>query len=223
MSICLLAINVSAKTIEYKVIGKIEEIDFTLSAIEENGTYKDFKLDFKDWWTKYPKWEGSTSTAYAPQVIFEDINNDKNNELIIILTTGHGTGINQQEVHVFHVAYKLDKVTGQRKVDYINPILIGNPIAIVYKNVKTNLSTHKAVIKIGNKITTVDVNIPSKDLTYDIGYGNILKYFVKDNQLISLVGIHLPTFGGLIGYIEIVYEYKDKMYQAKSIKYIKNF
>jgi hypothetical protein len=205
ISLCLVDTKVSAKIIEYKVIGKIDEIDFTLSAIEENGTYKDFKLDFKDWWTKYPKWEGSTTTAYAPQLIFEDINNDNNNEIIIILTTGHGTGINQQEVHVFHVSYKLDTATGQRKVDYINPMLIDNPITIVYKNVKTNLSTHKAVIKIGNEITTVDVNIPSKDLIYDIGYGNILKYFVKENHLISLVGIHLPTFGELIGYIEVPY------------------
>lgn len=112
-SLCFTSTIVTAKPNDFEEIAKIEEIDFTLSAKRINGTYKDFKFDFKDWWTKYPKWEASTSPAYAPQVIFEDINNDKNNELIIILTTGHGTGINEQEVHVFDVVYKLDKVNGQ--------------------------------------------------------------------------------------------------------------
>jgi hypothetical protein len=59
-SLCITSTIITAKPNDFEEIARIEEIDFTLSAKRINGTYKDFKFDFKDWWTKYPKWEGST-------------------------------------------------------------------------------------------------------------------------------------------------------------------
>ena len=43
-----------------------------------------------------------TNPSYAPQIFYENINNDEKKELIIILTKGYGTGVLDQEVKVFH-------------------------------------------------------------------------------------------------------------------------
>ncbi len=57
-----------------------------------------------------------------------------------------------------------------------------------------------------------------ENLFNDIGFGSIIDYEVRDNQLIvSVSGQVSPA--SFIGSIVIVYEYRDKMYQAKSIEF----
>jgi hypothetical protein len=151
----------------------------------------------------------SHNPNYAPEIYFEDINQDKKKELIIVLNKGYGTGVLQEEVYVHSYTNGL--------VD----VLVDNPLAIINKNVKTKLSTEKAKVSVGEKVYTVDITplqIESTNIFGDIVFGDIIDYEVKDNQLIVRVSGRISPASN-IGEIVIIYEYRDRMYQAKSIDF----
>jgi len=208
----LIAPNKSGATIEgYEIVAKSSEDNITMYAKKMNDLYGDFKIDFKGTIYSKPFWINvANNPTYAPQIIYEDINKDEKKELIIILTKGYGTGISDEEVHVFNTDY-----------NYFGEILVDNPLAIIYKNVKTKLSTKKAEIIIGDKKSIVELSplkIEPTNIFEDIAFGGSVRYEVKDNQLIVTVSGQI-TPGGFVGEIVIVYEYRDKMYQAKSIEF----
>lgn len=102
-------------------------------------------------------------------------------------------------------------------------VLVDNPIAILLKNVKTELSPNKVSVSIGNKKYTIDIKplaIQPGHLFGEIYFGNLINFEIKDNQLIAKIGGQLSPVGGYIGDIQITYIFKDKMYQAKSIEFM---
>lgn len=99
--------------------------------------------------------------------------------------------------------------------------LVDNPLAIINKNIETNLTSEKAEIRVIDKIYIVDITpleINPRNLFDDIGFGSIIDYEVKDNQLIAKISSQISP-AGYFGEFFIVYEYRDKMYQAKSIEF----
>jgi len=184
--------------------------------------YIDFKIDFQAGVILRPYWINTTSPTWSPQILYEDINKDGKNELIIILTKGTGTGILEQEVHVFQVKnQRLNKELVEVPVE----VLVDDPIAIVLKNVKTELLSNKAIISIGDKkyvIDTKPLKIEPSHLFLDIYFGNRISFEINDNQLIAKIGGQISQAGGSIGDIQITYSFKDKMYQAKSIEFKPN-
>ncbi|AXN40743.1 hypothetical protein ACFWMS_28055 [Peribacillus butanolivorans] len=89
------------------------------------------------------------------------------------------------------------------------------------KNVKTKLTQHEAVVSIGDKKTVINIEkfqIPPDHLFNDVAFGSIVKFDVVDNHLVASVGGQI-TPAMFIGTIEISYEFKDKMYQAKKIEF----
>ena len=209
-----------ATTNEYDEIAKSDKVDVTLYAKRMNGLYTDFKIDFKGNLLLKPYWINTTNPTWSPEVIYEDINQDEKKELVIILTKGTGTGFLEREVHVFHLQqYKLN----QMEIEVPLEVLVDNPIAILLKNVKTELSPNKVSVSIGNKKYTIDIKplaIQPGHLFGEIYFGNLINFEIKDNQLIAKIGGQLSPVGGYIGDIQITYIFKDKMYQAKSIEFM---
>lgn len=199
-------VNVDANSDRYEVVCKLSGEDITLYAKKTNDLYQGFKIDFKGTIYSKPYWISvSHNPTYAPQIFYEDINKDNKRELIIILNEGYGTGVLQEKVHVFDV-----------KNNHLSEQIVDNPLAIIYKNVETNLTADIAKIKVEGKVKEVDIS-PLNNLYKDIAYGAIIDYEVKEQQLMADISVHVsPT--GYIGEIEITYEYRDKMYQAKSIE-----
>jgi len=207
----------------YDEIAKSEKGDIILYAtkMNVNDVYTDFKIDVKGVIMSRPFWINTTSPAWLPEIISEDINGDGKQELIIILTRGTGTGIIEREVHVFDIQnQRLGKMFFEGPVE----VLVDNPIAIVLKNVKTKLSADKATVSIGEENYTIDIKslgIQPEVLFTDIYFGNSINFEIKDNQLVAKVGgIISPS--GYIGSIQITYMFKDNMYQAKSIDFKPN-
>ncbi|WP_196426676.1 hypothetical protein [Lysinibacillus cavernae] len=154
--------------------------------------------------------------------IYEDINKDGINELIIILTKGIGTGILEQEAHVFHIQ---DQRINKEFVEVPVEVLVDDPIAIVLKNVKTELLSNKAIISIGEKKDVIDtkhLKIEPNHLFPDIYFGNLISFEINDKQLIAKIGGQISQASGSIGDIQITYIFKDEMYQAKSIEFKPN-
>ncbi len=207
----VIAPNKAGAVIEgYEIVAVSSKENITLYAKEMNGLYFSFKLDFKGTTYSRPFWINVANIpTYAPKIIYEDINRDEKKELIIILNKGYGTGVVLEDVYVFDT----DNQFGE--------VLVDNPIAIIYKNVKTKLSIEKAEVSVGDKVYTVDITpleIKPTNLFNHISFGSITKYEVEDNQLIVRVGGQISPVS-FVGEIVIVYEYRDKMYQAKSIEF----
>jgi hypothetical protein len=210
----LLMINptiASAEIEGYEIVSRNIKEDITLYAKKMNGLYRGFKIDFKGGIYTRPFWNSETSPTYAPQIFYLDINKDQKDELIITLTTGHGTGVLLEDVHVFHT---ID--------NRLSDVIVDNPLAIIYKNVKTKLLKEETEIRVGDKEYKVDITpleIKPENLFDDIGFGSIIDYEVINNNLMVRVSGQISP-ASFIGDIIITYEYRDKMYQAKTIDFI---
>ncbi|EPD53818.1 hypothetical protein HMPREF1210_00641 [Paenisporosarcina sp. HGH0030] len=196
----------------YEIVAKSTEENITLYAkkMEDlESQYRDFKIDFKGETYSRPFWMNVTNPTYAPEIFYEDINKDQKKELIIILTRGYGTGALLEEVYVY------------RYTNGLIDVLVDDPIAIINKNVKTKLTTEKAEIRIGDKEYKIDLaplQINPTNLFEEIAFGGVIKYEVKDQQLTATLPAQI-TAAGYLGEIVIVYEFRDKMYQAKTIEF----
>lgn len=199
-----------AATPEQTVVAKLDKDNITIYAKEKDGLFQDFKIDFKGKSYSRPSWVNVTNPAYAPQIHYEDINNNGKNELIVILTKGYGTGVLDQEVHVFHI-----------DTNHFEEVLVDHPMAIINKNVKASLTSSKAEIMIGKKhdaINVKELKLLPETMFNEIYFGSIINYGVKNNQLIATLHPQLSP-GAFVGSIVITYEYRDHMYQAKSIEF----
>lgn len=200
-----------------KVISKFEEANVILYTNEidrKNGMYRDFEMKIDGGTRYFPYWMNVTNPTYAPRILYNDLNQDEKKDLTIVLTKGYGTEVLDSEVHVLN---KTQTNIGEIYVD----VLVDNPIAIILKNVKTKLTQYEAVVSIGDKTTKINVEkfqIPPDHLFNDVAFGSIVKFDVVDNYLVASVGGQIaPSM--FIGTIEITYEFKDKMYQAKKIEF----
>jgi hypothetical protein len=203
--------NAGAKNDGYKVVSRINKENITLFAKEMNDLYQDFKIDFKGERYSRPFWiSTANNSTYAPKMYYEDIDQDKEKELVIVLNKGYGSGVLQEEVYVY------------RYTNGLMEVLVDNPLAIIYKNVKTKLSNEEAEIRIGDKEYKLDITpfeIKPENVFDDIGFGGIIDYEVINNHLMVRVSGQIsPAMS--IGDIIIVYEHRDKMYQAKTIELI---
>ncbi|MFJ7733140.1 hypothetical protein ACIQXF_14725 [Lysinibacillus sp. NPDC097231] len=209
-----------ATTNDYDEIAKSDKVGVTLYAKKLNGLYTDFKIDYQGSILSKPYWINTTNPTWSPEIIYEDISQDGKKVLVIILTKGIGTGVLEREVHVFQTQQRKSNKT-QSLVPVEVPV--DEPLAILLKNVKTELTPNKASVSIGDKKYIIDVKplgIQPGDLFDEIYFGNLINFEIKDNQLIAKLGGQISLAGGYIGDIQITYKFKDKMYQVKSIEFI---
>ncbi|AWE07817.1 hypothetical protein DCE79_10665 [Lysinibacillus sp. 2017] len=177
-----------ATTNNYDEIAKSDKVGVTIYAKKMNGLYTDFKIDFQGSLFSKPYWINTTSPTWSPEIIYEDISQDGKKELVIILTKGTGTGVLEREVHVFQMQQqKSEKTQSMMPVE----VPVDDPIAILLKNVKTEITPNKAIVSIGDKKYTIDIKplgIQPEHLFDDIYFGNRINFEIKNNQLIAKLG-----------------------------------
>ncbi|KOO40345.1 hypothetical protein AMD01_21375 [Priestia koreensis] len=183
-----------------------------LSAYENNGRLMDFILKKGNKKLSFPTWKNVSNPTYSPQLLSEDINNDGLKEVIVILTTGYGSGVLFQEVHVFN----------ENKEGLFDEVKVEDALEIVKDNVKTNLTNSTASIIIGDK----DINIDISKFPFDpqrkfenVAFGSITQYKVLNHSLVAEVSATVAPDGGYIGDISILYKLKRGTYQAGKIKF----
>lgn len=194
----------------YEMVSRNREENITLYSKKLEGLYRGFKMDFKGGTYTNPFWNNETNPTYAPQIYYTDINHDHKKELIIILTTGYGTGVLLEEIHVFHIIN-----------NELFEVLVDNPLAVVYKNVRTKLSNVEAEIRTREKNYKVDIApVESKhgNLFDDVAFGSIVDYEVIHNTLMVRLSGQISD-AGFLGDIVMGYAYKNNMYQVKTIQF----
>jgi hypothetical protein len=192
------------------MVAKSGKDDISMYAKKIDDLYYDFKIDFNGRIASRPFWMNVTNPTYAPKIYYEDINKDEKKELTIILTKGYGTGVLDEEVYVF-----------ETDSNRFGEVLVDNPLAVVLKNAKTRLTPTEAKISIGDKQHVVDISpvgIKPENVFKDIYFGSIIKYEVENKHLIARLAAQVSP-AHTIGEVIITYEYRDKMYQAKSVDF----
>ncbi|MGN7170768.1 hypothetical protein ACTHSJ_33395, partial [Paenibacillus cellulositrophicus] len=187
-----------------------------LYAVIKDGYFTNFELKVKNGTRHFPYWRSSINREI--DLYYSDINQDGVNELIIILTTGAGSGVSEKEVHVFNLGRSTPG-------EFLNESYVDNPIIVAMKNVKTKLTAANAEITIGKKRTVVNIEksgINPSHLFKDIAYGSIIEYEIRNGELTAILPTLITPGGESVGSIIITYEYKDKMYQDKNVIFVPN-
>lgn len=199
-------ITTKVKTAQTVASNNGEEI--VLSAIEKEGMYEDFTLQARGS-KRYFDWKNVSNPTCAPELVLSDIDHDGLKELIVVLTTATGTGVHITEAHVI-------------EPDTLAETYIDNPVAIILKNVKTEITEGQIAITIGDRKTVIDtkgINIDAGNLFPEVAFNNICEYEVVNNELRVNLGAQISP-AHFIGEVQISYGFKDNMYQARKIEFI---
>lgn len=198
----------------YKLVASLHENNIRLFAdikSEEKGVYKKFLLDINGK-IAILNWKNVTTEAFAPRLILNDINNDGIKELIVILTTGSGSDLHIEEVHVF-------------KLCNISEIRVVNPLDIIKEKVHTsivNKNDGNVLININLDKTKTEI-IKNKNYAShwfeNVGFGFEIHWRVSNNKLYANVDSQVSP-SGYVGTVVIEYGFKDNIFNLENIRFI---
>ncbi len=191
-------------------VASLPEAEAKLYPFEEiNGMYNGFILEVQGK-RQYFDWKNSSNPTFAPELLFNDINQDGEKELIIILTTGTGTGVHTEDIHLL-------------KPDTFSEIDVEDPLDIIKQNVKTKIELNgdQVAIKIviADEETVIYQDKEDAGLWFDnVGFENSFNYEVIDDKL--MVNIRAQVSPGMfVGEIQAVYVLNEGNYMAETIKF----
>lgn len=157
-------------------------------------------------------WENGVSLSYLPQLEYVDLNDDKKEELVVILTHAAGTGSVIQSAHVINP-------------ENLDEYVLEDPIDAIESQVEiTKLSPQEEEIKIGKEKTRVNLKElaiipPIDEMTSDVLYENYIKYEVTENNVLrAIVGVELKSLSYL-GYLEIDYSFHGNRLKSEHIAF----
>ena len=145
---------------------------------ESAGMYEEVTVETKDNKKTFP-WRNVTNPTYAPITYVADVDNDDEDEIIILLTIGYGTGVYASDIHILNI-------------EDLTEIDIEDPVEAI-KNTVTS-----SIVADGNKVN-VEVNWDGKiiEKTYDKSYagmwfeevvfGSHVRYEVSNNRIFAKV------------------------------------
>ncbi|MBT2293763.1 hypothetical protein J7E73_32650 [Paenibacillus albidus] len=185
------------------------------AALKEGNMYKGYILEAGG--SKHPfAWESPRFVQYPPELYYTDINNDRQPEIIVILTLGTGTGIVEQELHV--VNSKTWTETVVPKAYEAARTLVASTITKDKEDALVNL-----VIK-GSSPSTVSIRMPGRaedisNLGTSAGYGAVTYYSVEAGKLTAKTSVNVG-FVESIGTLKLVYKDAKNGMEADSITFI---
>ncbi|AEG61090.1 stalk domain-containing protein [Desulforamulus ruminis] len=190
-----------------QVVASLPGADVTLYAKKYKGDYEQFKVQMKDCVRSFPYWHNESN--FLPQIYFSDLNGDGRKELTVILTTGHGTGVYDSEVHVL--------------TEDLSEVYVEDAMPIVLKNVKTQILPTGVEISIGDKQTMIaqeNIAIEREKWYTEVGFTGVRYFFDTENQQLKAAVPATLSIGGFLGEVQITYTFKDKMYQAQKVEFL---
>jgi hypothetical protein len=119
-----------------------------------------------------------TYPSFKPEFILSDINNDGKNELIVISTSGSGTGVHIEDIHVF----------GFNTDSSLYDIYVMDPLGRIYQNVKPEMTKKNGNVTIKINVQGREFIMTAKESSLgmwgdDVGFGSAMYYAVVDNKL----------------------------------------
>lgn len=161
---------------------------------------------------RYCFWENIGKDSFLPALSLADINGDGQKELIVILTTGEGTGVNQEMVHVINPKNFVE--TG-----------VTAPLDIISNNVDTSIVHENGSVTISvtvngqNSVVTLSEDYAQGWAEDEAWFGSIVKYEVIGAELKATVPAQI-SYTFFAGEIIITYIFDGSGYSMKTIEYV---
>lgn len=138
--------------------------------------------------TKTFDWSNVTNPSFYPQISVSDLNGDGEDEIVIVLTKGTGTGIHDSEVHVLKKDFTEIPVTDAKE--------------FAQNNIKVDLKTDKDIrqytVSVDGQKYSFEFSESESSEWFEPTVQNIIRYGIKDNDLIAELPIQISA-GNYLG------------------------
>lgn len=196
---------------QYKLVASLPKKNIKLFALSSQyaGNYDNFLLSVNGKIAVF-KWRSETSITFSPKLILSDINNDKVEELSIILTTGSGSDIHMEDIHIINM-------------NTLNEYTVTNPLIIIKEKVTTQITKKDRDVLIQVKLNSNQYNI-KKDTTYagtwfeNVYFGNSIHWKVTDNKLYAYIDAQVSP-SGYVGTVKIQYKFENNIFNLDNISF----
>ncbi|MDP5276400.1 copper amine oxidase N-terminal domain-containing protein [Chengkuizengella axinellae] len=159
-------------------------------------------------------WRTTWNPTYFPKIYEADLNGDHKKEIVVVVTTDHGTGISQKELYVF------DK-------NSLSEIPVEKADILFMENFSGSLTDEGINIKINGKeafsapYDVTQFQAKKKGLLYKVPtIKDLQDYYVENNILYATAGIQIAP-SRFIGELRMKYVYGDGFYYGDHISFSK--
>lgn len=127
------------------------------------------------------RWSNVSNSAHFPALYVSDVNQDGNEEIVVILTTGYGTGALQQEIHVLNRS-DLSEIQIEDALDYVND------------HADTSINKKEGAVEVEVNISGQTYKKTFEDREVQswnerVGFGSIVSYSVQDNIITASIAV----------------------------------
>ncbi|MFM9279261.1 copper amine oxidase N-terminal domain-containing protein [Paenibacillus jiagnxiensis] len=160
------------------ILAKNNGVSISSAAPEQNGVFKQLTVSTSSM-KKTFKWSNEANPAFYPEIHLADIDQDGKNEIVVILTSGTGTGVLIQNIHVLN---------GKD----LSELPIENPVDAVQQNVQTSIIKEdgKVIVAATYKDQTLKKEYNEADAgvwNSKVSFSQIVRYTVKDNKINAIL------------------------------------
>lgn len=179
-----------------------------------NRGYWGMKMTFDGKTRNFPFWYNVGNLSYAPQILLEDLNQDGKDELLVILTTGYGTGLKREEAHIFD-SETFEEIPLEDWQTYALKHVV--PGSITKEGASILIDHHDMVVP--HSIPEEEFESESTHWWYDRpAYGQVNRYVVREGTLYAVLPLWFSPAHSA-GQLEIRFTYENGFFQGGSISY----
>ncbi|MPM04592.1 hypothetical protein SDC9_50870 [bioreactor metagenome] len=162
--------------------------------------------------SRYYGWQNIGKESFLPTLSLNDMDGDGQKELVIVLTTGEGTGVNQKAVHVIDP----ENFAEAGVTDPLNIISDNVDTSIVHENGSVTVT----VIVNGQKsVITLPENYAQGWAEEKASFGSIVTFEVDGSVLTATVPAQI-SYTVFVGEVVITYAFDGSQYVMKTIEYV---
>jgi len=192
-------------------LSKIDDVVMLANKQADGGMFKEITVRTKDKSKTFP-WVNVTNPTYYPTVSIADVNADGKEEVVVFLTTGYGTGVHVQKIHI------LDK-------DNLTEILpgIGNPLDTIKKKVNSKITKDNGKVQVDVKWNSKKIEKTYNELDAGVwndyvAFGGVVEYQLHNNKIYAIVpGNVATTWYVVVAIVEYGPDFKAKNITVKDM------
>lgn len=187
------------------LLASVEEKQATLYASQlYSGMYSDMTLYVANNQKRFP-WQTIDSLSFFPEMICHDVDGDGQEELVIILCKGKGTGVLREEIHVL-------------RTNDLSEITFPHPVSALKDRVDTQVTESNIQITIDQKPSIMIAKEKTENSFEALAFGSILDFSIKNGTILAKVSAQYSP-AGFLGEFTVAYTFKNNRFEANKITF----
>jgi len=155
------------------------------------------------------EWQNAANPPYVPQVWTVNLDEEPDEEAVIVLTAGYGTGYSESRVHVLKRDFR--EIPAEDAVGKVRTLAV----------TRSEMEPDVRIFTLEAGGETHTFTYPEGDAGFwfeDIVFGNITQYAVKEGKLVAEVSVQVSP-GEFPGTVVCQYAYRDGKLAVSEVKF----